>query len=244
MVRRGISTDQLALECGIDLKSVERWISTDRIPHRKHRWVAAKLLDADETFLWPAIITRSSTRRSREASKAELIELYPDRATVPRETWFNLLNNAQRNIDVLVHSGTFFAQTQPRVALMLADRAAHQVDIRLCFGNPASHAVAVRDREEHLGGTLPAKIRASLTYYRPLIETAGCEIRLHDSTVYNSLFRYDDDLMVNAHVYGAPASLNPTFHFRRIDGGTIFDHYSESFDRVWESALPWLGAEV
>jgi hypothetical protein len=155
-----------------------------------------------------------------------------------------LLTNAQQTIDVLVHSGTFFAQTQPRVASMLAERASHHVRIRLCFGNPMSEAVSTRDREEGLGGTLAAKIRASLTYYRPLINTDGCEIRLHDTTVYNSLFRYDDDLIVNAHVYGAPASLNPTFHFHRIDGGTIFEHYAESFDTVWSSALPWLGAEI
>jgi transcriptional regulator with XRE-family HTH domain len=63
MVRRGVSTDELALKCGIDIKSVERWISADRVPHRKHRWVAAKLLDADETFLWPAIVTRASARQ-------------------------------------------------------------------------------------------------------------------------------------------------------------------------------------
>lgn len=244
MLRRGVSTDQLAIECGIDVKSVERWISLDRVPHRKHRWVAAKLLEADETFLWPSILTRSPSRRAREASQAELVELYPDRASVPRKTWLGLLTNAQLAIDVLIHSGTFFAQTQPRVANMLAERASNNVRIRLCFGNPESEAVAIRDREERLGGTLAAKIRASLTYYRSLTVIDGCEIRLHDAALYTSIFRYDDDLLANSHTYGAPASLNPTYHFRRIDGGTIFDHHMESFELTWESALPWLGAEV
>lgn len=244
MLRRGISTDQLAVECGVDVKSIERWIGLDRVPHRKHRWIAAKLLEADETFLWPSILSRIPARRAREASRAELVELYPDRASVPRETWLRLLTNAQQAIDVLIHSGTFFAQTQPRVATMLAERAANNVHIRLCFGNPQSEAVVIRDREERLGGTLAAKIRASLTYYRSLTAVEGCEIRLHDATLYTSIFRYDDDLLANGHVYGAPASLNPTYHFRRIDGGTIFDHYMESFEQTWQSALPWLGAEV
>ncbi|MFC4067992.1 XRE family transcriptional regulator [Actinoplanes subglobosus] len=244
MLRRGVTTDQLAVECGVDVKSVERWISLNRVPHRNHRWTAAKLLEADETFLWPSVLTRSAGRRAREASQAELVELYPDRATVPRETWLGLLTNAQQAIDVLVHSGTFFAQTQPRVATMLAERASKNVRVRLCFGNPQAEAVAIRDREERLGGTLAAKIRASLTYYRSLIDVEGCEIRLHDAALYTSMFRYDDDLLANAHVYGAPASLNPTFHFRRIDGGTVFDHYMEGFEKTWESALPWLGAEI
>ncbi len=243
MLRRGVSTDQLAVECGVDAKSVERWISLDRVPHRKHRWIAARLLDADETFLWPRVLTRSPSRRAG-ASQAELVELYPDRASVPRETWLGLLTNSQQAIDVLIHSGTFFAQTQPRVAAMLTERASHNVRIRLCFGNPKSEAVAIRDREERLGGTLAAKIRASLTYYLPLIDVEGCEIRLHDATLYTSMFRYDDDLLANTHAYGAPASLNPTYHFRRTDGGTIFDHYMQSFESTWNSALPWIGAEV
>jgi len=51
-------------------------------------------------------------------------------------------------------------------------------------------------------------------------------------------------MLANVHVYGAPASLNPAFHFHRIDGGTIFDHYVEAFEKVWSAAIPWLGAEV
>ncbi|WP_211240920.1 hypothetical protein [Hamadaea tsunoensis] len=102
----------------------------------------------------------------------------------------------------------------------------------------------MRDREERLGGTLAAKIRASLTYYRSLVELDGFELRLHPTTLYNSLFRYDDDVLANSHVYGQPASLNPTWHVRRVDGGALFGLYSESFNAVWETALPWLGTEV
>lgn len=241
MMRRGVTTEDLAAECGIDVKSVERWISLNRVPHRQHRWAAAKLLESDEVYLWPGAL-KQATRR-RDASKSELVELYPDRASVPRETWLRLLNDARKNVDVLVHSGTFFAQVQPRIARMLKSRADDGVQIRLCFGDPEGESVAVRDREEGLGGTLQAKIRASLTYYNTLIETENVEIRLHDTTLYNSLFRYDDDVMVNNHVYGEPASLNPTLHLRRIDGGLLFDHYSSSFDRVWDTAKPWQGAD-
>jgi hypothetical protein len=179
-----------------------------------------------------------------DASRAELIEVFPDRASVPRETWLRLLTEAQERIDVLVFSGTFFAQTQPRVARMLADRLSVGVQVRLCFGDPASDAVAVRDREEGLGGTLAAKIRASLTYYRELAGVDGCEVRLHPTTLYASLFRYDDEILTNPHAYGEAASANPTFHLRKVDGGGLFDHYTASFDRVWATAVPWLGTEV
>jgi hypothetical protein len=91
---------------------------------------------------------------------------------------------------------------------------------------------------------LGAKIRASLVYYRKLAAADGCEIRLHGTTLYASVFRYDDEMIFNPHAWGAPASLNPAFHLRRLDGGTLFHHYSTSFERVWETAQPWLGETV
>jgi len=102
----------------------------------------------------------------------------------------------------------------------------------------------VRDREEGISGTLAAKIRSALTYYRPLAEVDGCQVRLHSTTLYASLFRYDDEVIVNPHVYGEPASANPAFHLRRLDGGTLAVHYVAAFDRVWGTAIPWSGGEV
>jgi Domain of unknown function (DUF5919) len=112
---------------------------------------------------------------------------------------------------VLVFSGTFYAQTQRKVASMLTEAAERGVQVRLCFGDPASAAVATRDREEGISGTLAAKIRSALTYYRPLLDVGKCEIRLHATTLYASLFRYDDQIIVTPHAFGEPPSANPAF---------------------------------
>jgi transcriptional regulator with XRE-family HTH domain len=243
MLRHGVALEDLAEECGVEPKTVERWINTGRVPHRRHRWAAAKLLTADETYLWPVVL-ESSQARQGTANQAELVEIFPDRASVPREMWLRLLGDVQERVDVLVFSGTFFAQTQPKVARLLAEAAHRGAEIRLCFGEPNSQAVEIRDREEGLSGTLAAKIRSSLTYYRALPDLDGCEVRLHSATLYASLFRYDDDILVNPHAYGEPASANPTFHFRRLDGGSLAEHYMTSFERVWAEAMPWSGTEI
>jgi hypothetical protein len=151
---------------------------------------------------------------------------------------------AREHISVLVFSGTFYAQTQPRIALMLADAAARGVQVRLCFGDPHSEAVAIRDREEGLGGTLGAKIRSSLTYYRDITAAGDCEVRLHGCTLYASLFRYDDEIIADPHALGAPASANPALHLRRLDGGQVAAHYMTSFERVWAIAKPWHGEDT
>jgi hypothetical protein len=43
-------------------------------------------------------------------------------------------------------------------------------------------------------------------------------------------------MLVNAHVYGAPAAHSPVLHLRRLPGGQLFDHYQASFEQVWEQA--------
>ena len=243
MLRAGISIEELADCAEVDTKTVERWISLERLPHRQHRWATARRLGVDETYLWPDLLRRSPARR-QAASRSEVVELYPDRASVPRELWLRLLNDVQERVDVLVFSGTFYAQVQPRIASTLAATVKRGVQVRLCFGDPGSEAVAVRDREEGIGGTLAAKIRSALTYYRPLADVDGCEVRLHSTTLYASLFRYDDEILVNPHAYGEPASANPTLHLRQIDGGRVADHYLSSFERVWAAAVPWSGGDV
>lgn len=168
------------------------------------------------------------------------MNLHPDRASVPRESWIRLISQAKQQIDVLVFSGTFFAQTNPRVAKMLAERAAAGTMIRLCFGNPAGKAIEIRDGEEGLHGTLSAKVRASLTYYRELVGTVGCEVRLHDTTLYASIFRFDHTMIVNPHIWGQPASANPVMTLQCKGNGGWFDRYDESFENIWKTASPWM----
>ena len=64
------------------------------------------------------------------------------------------------------------------------------------------------------------------------------EVRFHETTLYNSIFRFDDDLLVNMHAYGAVAAKSPVMHVRRIAGGRLFPHYMASFERVWDEAEP------
>jgi hypothetical protein len=59
-------------------------------------------------------------------------------------------------------------------------------------------------------------------------------IRLHDTTLYNSIYRFDDEMLVNAHLYATNAYAAPVFHLRRLDGGELFANYAQSFESVWQ----------
>lgn len=63
-------------------------------------------------------------------------------------------------------------------------------------------------------------------------------MRTHGTTLYNSIYRADDQMLVIAHVWGVNAYGAPVWHLRRtIDGGP-FDTYTESFNAVWDASRP------
>lgn len=231
----GLSLEKLAERLEVDPKTVERWITKERLPHRRHRWKAAELLGCDEAYLWPQVMDQPQTQ---EASRAEFVTLYPHRGAVPGHLWQELIAGADTSVDILVYAGLFLVDSFPDLPESLAAKARQGTRCRLLLGDPDSEVVNQRGEEEGIGENLSARIRLSRTYLTSPGPVPGLEIRQHTSILYNSLYRFDDQLLVNMHVYGAPAPQNPVMHLRRIPGGRLFDHYLAGFDRVWADATP------
>ncbi|GMA40846.1 XRE family transcriptional regulator [Mobilicoccus caccae] len=235
IVSAGLTPADLAERVEVDPKTVERWITTGRAPHRAHRLKAAHILGQDDVYLWPST---ANTRQAVSAAQAELVTMYPNRGAVPAEEWFRLAREARESIDLLAFAASFLHDGLPGFAELLADRARAGVRVRLLFGDPASAAVALRGEEEGIGDLLGSRCALSWAYLRALLDTPGIEARQHGATLYNSIFRFDDTVLVNTHAFGAPASHSPVLHIQRIPGGRLHSHYSASFERVWASAMP------
>jgi len=47
------------------------------------------------------------------------------------------------------------------------------------------------------------------------------EIRIHGAILYNSIYRVDDRLFVNQHLYGIPAAQSRVFCYRDTEVGEI-----------------------
>lgn len=77
-------------------------------------------------------------------------------------------------------------------------------------------------------------------HYRALIGVPGIDIRTHGTTLYNSLYRADDQVIVNAHIFGVNAYSAPVWHLRRHSDGGLFETYADSFSAVWATAQPVL----
>lgn len=224
----------LAEELNVDPKTVERWITAGRLPYRKTRYLVATMLRTDETFLWPDALTQEQVAA---AAESEIITVHPHRWAVPPDAWGRLFSAAEREIGVLVYSGLFLAE-DTRVQRLLADKARAGVRVRILVGDPDSPEVAERGRDEGIDESMAGKIRNVLVLYRPLRAVESVEIRLHRTVLYNSIYRADDQLLVNTHVYGTGASNAPVLHLRRVAGGDMVSTYLDSFEQIWAGATP------
>ena len=236
LLERGLTPMALGDELGVDHKTVERWIS-GRLPYRRHRYAVASRLGVDEAFLWPGALSREQVAA---ASDSEVLAIYAHRSDVPRDAWAQLFKTAEHDIGVLVYSGLFLAE-DAAAKKVLADRARAGVRVRILLGDPDSPQVAERGANEGVDDAMAAKIRNALVLYQALRGTDGVEFRFHQTILYNSIYRSDDQLLVNTHVYGVTAAQAPVWHLRRLAGGEIAATYLDSFDRVWDAAVPLPG---
>jgi transcriptional regulator with XRE-family HTH domain len=230
----GLTTGDLARDLGVDPKTVERWISPGRTPHPGNCYEVARLVNASPTWLWPEL----AKERTPEASRAEVVELYPHRFNAPKTLWEEVAGAATDHIDILAYASLFFTEDNPQVIPILQRKAEDGTKVRIVLGDPDSAEVALRGDEEGLGESIAGRIRMALAYYRPLGLVPGVSIHLHRTTLYNSILRFDDQMLINMHVYGAYGYIAPLLHLRRVENGEMFDMYETSFEKVWAKSWP------
>jgi transcriptional regulator with XRE-family HTH domain len=226
LAAKGIDRLDVAAKLQVDPKTVERWLS-GRLPHPSTRAALAKLLAMAEDDLWPAAGDPHARRFG-----PEIRAVYPHRWAVPREVWHKHFASAEREIDILVYSGLFLFE-DPGMLQLLATKADADTRIRILLGEPESPAVAQRGQDEGIGDSVAARIRNVQTLIKPLVAHDAVELRLHETILYNSIFRADDRLLTNPHIYGIPASAAPVLHLRRSANAALFATYLDSFEQTW-----------
>ncbi|MEV0493620.1 XRE family transcriptional regulator [Streptomyces atratus] len=232
MAAGGWTYAALAQEVEVDPKSVECRANLGRTPRRATALQAAKALGEDVYALWPAL----RQARSARAISPELVALCEQRADIPVSAFTDLMAQAPDRIDILVYAAVFLHEAYPRLNELLTERAAEGCNVRIAIGDADSDNVQARGQEERFGHGIESRCRLALMHCRSLAGTPGIEVRTHRTTLYNSLYRADDQQLVNAHVWGVNAYAAPGWHRRRHETGGMFDTYAESFDAVWATA--------
>jgi hypothetical protein len=229
MLRAALAPTELSQAVEASEKSVRRWLDGTSVPHPRMRYRVATVVGEDETYLWPQVSDQANL------AGAELVSSWPRRSEVPNSLWVELLRDCTRSFDLLAFAGLFLTEEHPEWMPLLRERAHAGVRIRLLIGDPTGRHLNSRDAEHRIGGGVRGRVEAVMAQYTQLGDLV--ELRGHDTPLYNSIYRFDDQMLVNTHVYGILAAFTPVLRLRRIDG-QYFDIYHESFERVWAGARP------
>jgi hypothetical protein len=185
----GLTTVDVASRLGVDPKTVARWLA-GRVPYPRHRAALVAMTGWTARDLWPGA-TRPVAPES--AAHDEVRTTYPHRGAVPVDTWRHHFTRAEQEIGVLAYSGLFLAE-DAIIPRLLRDKARAGVRVRIALGDPAGRHIARRGAEEGIHDILPIRIRNALHLLAPLAAEPGVCLRLHDTVLYSSIYRADDQL--------------------------------------------------
>ncbi|MFF5227985.1 XRE family transcriptional regulator [Dactylosporangium sp. NPDC000521] len=230
----GLNALDVATRLQVDPKTVDRWFN-GRIPYLRYRDELSRLTGWTTADLWP-----DSVPREPQVGSDEVRTTYAHRSLVPLDTWRAVFRRATEAIDIVAYSALFLLE-DPVILRTLATKAEAGVPIRIALGDANSRHVAARGAEEQIGDLMAARIRNALVLIKPLQSLSHVEVRLHDTVLYDSIYRADNEALVNLHIHGVPAAHAPVMHLRLHQPDDLTATYMTAIERVWAVATAYVG---
>jgi len=236
----GLADRRFADLAGVSLKTVQRWLADiDHKVREDNARRAADVLGCTPHDLWPQQYPPSSTTvPSADGARPFMPTVYSARTQMPISVWQQHFAAPQHSVDILVLAATFLFDTLDGFVDTLVEAARRGVGVRLLVGDPDGSSLTLRGEEEDIGEAVVARCRTTVELLAPRASTAGLQIRTHQTTLYSSIFRVDDRIIVNFHIYGSPGRSNPVMVFARSDEPRLWATFEQAFDRVWGDAKP------
>jgi transcriptional regulator with XRE-family HTH domain len=235
-----LSDRRFADVAGVSLKTVQRWLADiDHKVREDNARRAADVLGCTPHDLWPQQYPPSSTTSpSADGARPFVPTVYSTRTQMPISVWQQHFAEPQHSVDILVLAATFLFDTLDGFVDTLVEAAGRGVGVRMLVGDPDSPSLTLRGEEEDIGEAVVARCRTTVELLAPWASTPGLQIRTHQTTLYSSIFRVDDHILVNVHIYGSPGRNNPVMVFARSDEPRLWATFEQAFNRVWDNAKP------
>jgi hypothetical protein len=237
---RNLSDRRFADGVGVSLKTVHRWLADlDHHVREENARRAAEILGCTPHDLWPQQYPPSAeTHPPAGCVKPFKPTVYATRSQIPVGLWQEHFVDAQHSVDILVFAATFLFDTVDGFVDTLVDATERGITVRLLIGDPEGASMILRGQEEDIGEAVIARCRTTVELLASRATISGLQIRMHQTTLYTSMFRVDDDMIVNFHIYGSPGRNNPVMVFARADEPRLWATFNQAFDRVWDNAKP------
>lgn len=233
-----VTIDDLAGVAEVDPKTVQRWLN-GRVPHARHRWAVARHLHEDDSYLWP-----QSSQHASSTAADEVLNAYGHRAEAPSTVWTDLYQTPRQHIDLLGYAILFLHEQDPHFSHRIRTQADAGCSVRVIVADPECEQLAIRDREEDLVGGLVARVRNSLKFFHPVQDHPNVSIRLQRAPMYNSTFRFDNEMIVTPHLYRVPGYQAPMLRLHRVHEDGMFTSFLNNFEAIWKETIPYIRSEA
>ena len=181
--------------------------------------------------MWPGVGNR--LQAGGRGSTAEVVAAFPHRTDLNPDRWWAFLTAAEARIDLLGYTLYFLPHQHPELMALLRERCDQGCRVRIVLADPRSEHVRRRDEEERDPITLIARIESSLRALGPLLDYPNADLRFQNAPLYNSIFRFDDQMLVTPHLYATPGRSAPMLHLRRLGPNGIFSTFAAHFEAIW-----------
>ena len=232
MAHKGYTKAKLSQETGVSERAIGQWLAGINTPQHDYALRVAAALDCQPGDLWPDKFPATPAPVSGQVP----VPVYESRADVPIRSWTEMFATAEHQIDICVYGGTFLFDTVPGFNRLLKDATTRGVIVRFLVGDPGGANIVKRGTEERVRDSLQARCQLTLDRLAPIAHLEGIRIRTHGTPLYVSMFRSDETLLANHHIFGSPASDNPVLSISQAGVPGLFEKYAESFDRIWDEA--------
>jgi hypothetical protein len=229
-----LTEGDLAAKVGVDTKTVGRWIS-GRLPHPRHRYAVAGALGVEENMLWPEAL-RAALKTGHDR---EIVAAYPFRSAIPRSLWRDLITGAKDELTFAGYTNYFLWLEVHGLRPTLARKAQSGTVVRFLVGDPGSETTRTRERIEAVPLTVSTRIQVTLAELTKLHEQEpAVQGRLSDRHIALSVFRFDNQMIVNVHIADLLGNDSPTLHLRRHEQDGMFDRFAAHVESLWASGRP------
>jgi transcriptional regulator with XRE-family HTH domain len=234
----GLEVDEVAYKIEVDTRTVRRWLA-GRTPRGLYRTRLAETLGTTEAELWPELDLRVEGRDEQ----GEILAAYAHANDLAAPDWRALLTAATGQVelldltlaDVLSSAGT---------AELLAEKAAAGCEVRLLISAPDSAYLALTDVEQGHDITLldlpPSAEQAERSIHtaEALASAGTVQARTFLAARFNTILRFDDEMLVTLHLYATPSGRAPLLHLKRHSDHGLFEQFASHFDTLWQDAQP------
>jgi transcriptional regulator with XRE-family HTH domain len=230
-----LTTEDLAQRCGVDVKTIARWVTdAARMPHPRHRYAASEALGVDEAVLWPDGIRKNV----KTGADREIVAVYPYRSACPKSVWRNLISGAGRQLTFAGYTNYFLWLEIPNLRAVLRRKAERGCQVRFLIGDPDSAITRYREEVERVPLTVSTRIRITLDELAKLSDLPALEVRHGDEHIAMSVFVFDEQMLVAMHLARLVGHDSPLLHIQRHQEDGLYDRFAYHITELWESGRP------